>query len=229
MTCKTIGQMLSFVTLLALAACSGNDSEDSSTTVYGEFHQGEATWYHATGKGNCSFDASQDLMVAAINTKDYGDAAMCGAYLSVTGPKGSVTVRVVDRCPGCKVGGLDLSKEAFAKIADMHDGRTPVTWQIVGPPLSGPVVYRYMDGTSRYWTAIQVLNHRWPIALLEIKPQGGNEWLPVDRRAYNYFVYPKAIAAGQLQVRITSVTGVALQDQLPEPKGGLLIEGKEQF
>lgn len=196
---------------------------------YGQTRSGEATYYRATGKGNCSFEASDDLMVAAINTKDYDTAAMCGAYLTVTGPEGEVIVRIVDRCPACKPGDLDLSKQAFERVAKTSDGRVPVTWQIVSGSVSGPVEYFYMDGTTRYWTAIQLRNHRWPISRLEILPAKAKEWLKVERRVYNYFVYPKPIAAGSLKVRVTSVTGEILEDELPEPTGGLLIQGKAQF
>lgn len=197
--------------------------------TYGEVHRGEATYYRATGEGNCSFDASDDLMVAALNTTDYSTAAMCGAYIAVSGPKGTVTVRVVDRCPGCKPGGLDLSRQAFERIADITDGRISVTWQVVAGALSGPVAYHYMDGTTRYWTAVQLRNHRWPVAGLEIMPSGAGEWIRIKRRAYNYFVHPRPIAAGPLRVRVISVMGEVLEDTLPEPAGEMLVQGAAQF
>ena len=77
----------------------------------------------------------------------------------------------------------------------MDDGRVDVSWQVVAGPVSGPVIYHYMDGTTRYWTAIQVRNHRWPIATLEIMPNGSDKWLKVERRNYNYFVRSKTIAS----------------------------------
>ena len=211
---------------------AGEPSEDvgaTPTKSLGDMHSGEATFYRATGEGNCSFDASDDLMVAAINTKDYATAAMCGAYIAVSGPDGTVTVRIVDRCPGCGQGGLDLSRQAFARIADPVAGRVPVTWQIVSGPTSGPIAYHYMDGTTRYWTAIQVRNHRWPVAALEVMPKGATGWIRVERRSYNYFVHPKPIPAGELRVRVTAVTGATLEDELPEPAGGLLVQGVGQF
>jgi expansin (peptidoglycan-binding protein) len=224
---------------VALSACSRGDGNAADTPPetaaeipvpsFGEIRSGEATYYRASGKGNCSFDASDDMLVAAINTRDYAAAAMCGAYIAVSGPGGSVTVRVVDRCPGCGQGGLDLSRQAFERIAAPGAGRVKVTWQIVAGPVAGPVAYQYMDGTTRYWTAIQVRNHRWPVAALEILPTGATDWIRVERRAYNYFVHHKPIAAGPLRVRLTALTGVTLEDDLPEPAGGLLVEGAAQF
>jgi expansin (peptidoglycan-binding protein) len=202
---------------------------ESGALTFGETHSGEASYYHANGKGNCGFDASDDLMVAALNTKDYASAAMCGAYVAVSGPAGTVTVRITDRCPGCKKGGLDLSRQAFARIAALTAGRVPVQWQIVEGPVSGPVTYHYKDGTSRYWTAIQPRNHRWPVAALDIKPKGASDWIRVERRAYNYFVHSKPIPVGPLRVRLTSLTAATVEDELPEPNGGILVHGAAQF
>ncbi len=225
--------------MLLLAACSQGDSPGAQVPpaqlatapveTLGELHRGEATYYRATGTGNCSFEASDARLVAALNSQDYASAALCGAHLAVVGPAGKVTVRVTDRCPGCKPGGLDLSREAFARIAPTAAGRVAVTWQIVAAPVTGPVAYHYMVGSSRYWTAVQLRNHRWPIAALEIMPTGSNAWMRLERRAYNYFVHAKPIAAGAVRVRVTAQSGAVLEDELPEPAGPLLVQGAAQF
>jgi expansin (peptidoglycan-binding protein) len=245
----TLRHLACTATLLALAACggggdaattasaaassgdngSGSSSGTTSTTALGATRSGEGTYYGATGEGACSFDASADRMVAAMNHTDYAGSAACGEYLTITGPIGSVTVRITDVCPECASGDVDLSAEAFAKIADPVAGRVPITWQVIAPVLTGPVQYRYKEGSSRYWTAIQVRNHRLPIDKLEILPSGSSNWIDVARTDYNYFVYATAIASGAVQVRVTASTGAVLQDTLPEPQGGLLIAGAAQF
>lgn len=207
-----------------------DDSNGQASGTAGPVRSGEATFYGATGEGHCSFDASpQDLRVAAMNHADYANSAMCGAYVAVSGPKGKVTVRITDECPECPRGHIDLSESAFARIADPVAGRVPVTWQVVPGPVQGPVQYRYKEGSSIWWTAIQVRNHRRPITKLEIRPTGSSQWMAVKREPYNYFVYPSAIAAGALQVRITAEGGAVLVDTLPEPRGGLLVQGRAQF
>ena len=73
-------------------------------------HTGIATYYYADGSGACSFDPSpNDLMVTALNAEEYDNAAYCGAFVQVTGRKGTITVRIVDLCPECLAGHLDLS------------------------------------------------------------------------------------------------------------------------
>ncbi|ACB36631.1 Rare lipoprotein A [Leptothrix cholodnii SP-6] len=227
-------------TLAGLAACGGGsplaaasptvDTDGGGTgATLGATRQGEGTYYAATGAGACSYDASADRMVAAMNHTDYAGSAACGEHVRVTGPLGTVTVRIVDECPECAPGDVDLSAEAFARIAEPVAGRVPITWQVVTGAVSGPVQYRYKEGSTRYWTAIQVRNHPVPIARLEIQPDGTGNWIAVPRTDYNYFVHPVAIGAGALQVRVTSSTGVALIDRLPQPQGGLVVDGTGQF
>lgn len=246
-------RLAALAALISLAACGGGGSADGPAAgadappavpapapgappppalpgALSPTYSGEGTFYGATGEGNCSFDASPgNLMVAAMNGPDYAGSAVCGQYVAVTGPKGAVTVRITDQCPECKSGDLDLSESAFARIADPVAGRVPIRWQVVQGDVSGPVSYRYKEGSSPWWVAIQVRNHRLPVTGLEIKPNGSANWIAVARADYNYFVHPTAIASGPVQVRVTALGGATLIDTLPEPSGGVLTAGSGQF
>lgn len=175
-------------------------------------HAGIATYYDATGAGACSFDPSPgDLMVAAMNAEEYDNAAVCGAQVRVIGAKGSITVRIVDLCPECKAGHLDLSREAFALIDDVPKGRVPINWQVISPPLTGPIVYHFKEGSNQWWTAVQVRNHRNPIARLEFQNGAGN-WINVPRTSYNYFVQTSGMGVGPHAFRVTDLYGNVLTD-----------------
>lgn len=76
----------------------------------GSEQKGIATYYDANGSGNCGFDPGADLMVAAMNREQYDNSAVCGECVDIVGPKGSVRVRIVDQCPDCDWGHLDLSR-----------------------------------------------------------------------------------------------------------------------
>jgi expansin len=176
------------------------------------FYTGDGTYYNATGAGSCSFDPSpDDLMVAALNAPDYNNAAWCGAFVEVTGPRGTVTVRIVDLCPECKTGDLDLSREAFARIADPIAGRVPIRWRIVSPALSGPIVYHFKDGSNPWWTAVQIRNHRNPIARFEYRTADGS-FKTVPRVEYNYFVETAGMGPGPYTFRVTDIYGNTLTD-----------------
>lgn len=190
-------------------------------------HTGRATYYDATGAGNCAFDASPgNLMVAAISHVDYGNpdpegnpsggkaAVYCGAYVEVYGPSGTVTVRIVDKCPddGCQAGHLDLSREAFAKIADPALGIVPITWRVVSPAISGPIQYHFKDGSNQWWTAVQIRNHRNPIVKFEYL-NGSGTWVEVTRVDYNYFVQTNpGMGPGPYSFRVTDSYGNVLTD-----------------
>lgn len=94
-------------------------------------YSGDATYYAADGTGACGFKASpNDLNVAALNKSQYAKS-WCGQCALVTGPRGSVKVRIVDLCPGCAHGDLDLSEQAFTAIAALSAGRVKITWHVV--------------------------------------------------------------------------------------------------
>lgn len=246
---KTLSLVATFA--FALAACgggSGGSATESGSSApapapanspapagpppaLGATRQGEGTYYvEATGDGSCMFGPSpDDMMIAALNTPDWSNAASCGGFAEVTGPRGSVTVRIVDRCPECKSGDLDFSPQAFDRIAERSAGRVPISWKLVAGEVQGPIQYRYKEGSTRFWVAIQVRNHRVPVAKLEILPAGASTWIEATRAEYNYFIHPNPITAGPLQVRVTALTGATVQNILPEPQGGLVVVGTAQF
>ncbi|HAJ34313.1 MAG TPA: hypothetical protein DCL15_01290 [Chloroflexi bacterium] len=193
-------------------------------------HQGIATYYDATGAGACSFDATpNDLLVTAMNAEEYADAAYCGAYLYVTGPLGSVTVRVVDLCPECRTGHLDLSQEAFAQIANPMEGRVAITWQLISPAVTGPIAYHFKEGSNQWWTAVQVRNHRNPIARLEYRTVGG-DWIEVPRTDYNYFVQTNpGMGPGPYTFRVTDWYGHVLEDSGIAHMENGTVAGSDQF
>jgi len=193
-------------------------------------HQGIATYYDATGDGSCMFGPSpNDLLVAAMNEDEYNNAAVCGSYAHVTGPKGSVVVRIVDLCPGCRAGHLDLSEEAFGRIADHVQGIVDIRWQVISPQLNSPVVYQFKAGSNQWWTAVQLRNHRNPVAKLEYQLPSG-QWVNVPRTSYNYFVQTNpGMGSGPYTFRITDSYGNTLTDNgIAHVENGT-VNGSGQF
>lgn len=189
---------------------------------------GKATFYAADGSGNCMFPpAPGDLMVAAMNELQYDGSRACGACVSVTGPKATIVVRIVDRCPECQEGHIDLSAEAFAKIADPAQGVVPITWSYVACAVSGPIRYQFKDGSSQWWTAIQVRNARYAVDKLEVEQNGAFAALP--REMYNYFVSSGGLGPGPYTIRVTDVLGHVIEDAGIPLKVDQEVAGQAQF
>jgi expansin (peptidoglycan-binding protein) len=216
------------VLLPLLAACGPTDAGDALRAL-ADYQDGLITFYDATGAGNCSFAPSpQDMDVAAMNIGQYQAGAVCGTCVEIEGPKGNLRVRIVDSCPDCETKGhLDLSREAFAKLANPIDGRVKVRWRLVTCAVQGPIRYHLKEGSSQWWTAIQVLNHRVPVTKLEYWKN--NAWVPVKREPYNYFVEPSGMGTGPIKVRVTASDGQTLEDTLPGAASNKFYDGAAQF
>ncbi|MCU0490401.1 MAG: hypothetical protein MUD01_02240 [Chloroflexaceae bacterium] len=195
----------------------------------GEVRTGRGTFYAATGDGNCMFGPSpNDLMVAAMNQIDYANSAICGAFVEITGPRGVVTVRITDRCPECPKGDIDLSREAFARIADPVQGIVPISWRIVSTDISGPIAYRFKDGSNQWWTAVQIRNHRNPIAKFEYQLPNG-QFREVPRFEYNHFVAEQGMGPGPYTFRVTDIYGNVLSDSNIPLRAEAQFNGAGQF
>lgn len=107
------------------SAGSAGDTTDDATT-----HSGDATYFHA-GLGSCGGMSADTDYVVAISARIW-TRALCGKQiLASSGPR-SVAVTIVDTCPGCAAGDLDLSPAAFKRLGNLSDGRIPVTWRFIG-------------------------------------------------------------------------------------------------
>lgn len=190
-------------------------------------YDGVATFYDAGtgGGGACSFGPSDDVMTAAMNTTDYEVSKACGAFVRVRAAGGAaVTVRITNECPSpCKPGQLDLSAQAFAKLAAPSRGQIPITWSLLSPATSDPLSIRYKTGSSQYWCGIQVIGHRNPVARLEVRAGGG--WTPLPRTEYNYFLSEQGAGCGGA-LRITdiygerlTVEGITVRPDVVQPAG----------
>lgn len=218
-----------FVPLVLGPPAASPTASPKPTAAANPVYRGEGTYYAATGAGNCSFDPSpENLLVAAMNELDYGNADLCGAFVAIRGPQGSVTVRVVDRCPECKRGDIDMSPQAFDQIARRSDGRVPISWTVVSPAIVGTIAYRFKEGSSQWWTAVQVRNHRNPIAKFEYRTASG-QFKEAKRERYNYFIEPAGMGPGPYTFRLTDAYGNVLTDSAVPLREGAVVAGGGQF
>jgi expansin len=167
-----------------------------------------ATHYVYSGTGNCSFASPPaDGMFVALSPAEYDSAAACGGYLRVTGPDGSAIVEVIDQCPACATGHLDLSETAFARLAPLSAGLINVSYSyLANPALPGPVTAEVKEGSSQYWLALNFDNTGNPLASVEVKTGSGG-WLSLSRANYNYWIAPSGAGNGPFIVRLADTQG----------------------
>lgn len=183
-----------------------------------EWFTGEGTQYGGiagTNGGNCGiFVEEDDFYHCAMNHAQYDSSSACGGCVHIIGPIGEITVQVVDRCPECKFGDIDLSTEAFEMIAKLEDGRVPIRWQYVPCDGEKDIKIRFAAGSSQFYFKAIFYNTRHRIAKVEYRKQDGS-FHPIHREMYNYFVAPSGIdedksKIGPYTFRITDTEGQEL-------------------
>ncbi|KAI0802130.1 RlpA-like double-psi beta-barrel-protein domain-containing protein-containing protein [Xylaria sp. FL0064] len=105
---------------MILAAVAAFTSAVAATT-------GDMTWYHP-GLGACGETDGDGDAVVALNTANYANGANCGRWITIQGNGRQTAARVVDLCPGCGAGGIDVAPAIFDDIASLDVGRIQVNW-----------------------------------------------------------------------------------------------------
>jgi expansin (peptidoglycan-binding protein) len=196
------------VGLFALSANTATRSAPGARPMPLPARSGQATYYTlAAGGGNCSYAGPPaDNLYVALGPTEYASAARCGGYLDVTGPNGTVRVKVIDQCPECAPGHLDLSYEAFTRLGSRAGGIIPITYRTVrDPTLPGPLQVRVQEGSSRYWLALVPVNHGNPLAGVEVR--GTGDWQVLHRTGHNYWLAEHGAGGGPFTLRLTDTEG----------------------
>ncbi|GAA5810056.1 hypothetical protein MFLAVUS_003474 [Mucor flavus] len=114
---------------------SSTTAAPTSPAGSGTVYSGDGTWFDI-GLGSCGQVNTDDELVAALNAPQMMNGAnpnnnpMCGRMIKVTNPatNKSVTVKIVDTCPPCVSGSVDLSPAAFSAISNLDVGRIKINW-----------------------------------------------------------------------------------------------------
>ncbi|KAI1319489.1 RlpA-like double-psi beta-barrel-protein domain-containing protein-containing protein [Xylariaceae sp. FL0255] len=84
--------------------------------------------YYTPGLGACGVTSTSNDAVVALNTADYDNGAHCFQWITIDGNGAQTAAQVVDLCPGCGAGGIDVSPAIFDDIAPLSEGVVEVTW-----------------------------------------------------------------------------------------------------
>jgi expansin (peptidoglycan-binding protein) len=171
---------------------------------------GRAYFYNpGDGDGSCSFGLlPADGLYASVSPAQYAGGAACGSYLDVTGPRGTVRAQVVDLCPGCSGGGLDMSEAAFRRVASTAAGTAEVSYRVVRDPrLPGPLALRLAQTSAPGWLAVQVLSTGNPLRSVQVRWAGQHAWQPLVLSSDDYWAAPDGAGPGPFRFRVTDTLG----------------------
>jgi expansin len=202
------GVVLAGIVGIALFLQNGGSACAAPPSTSGK--SGIATYFDLEGTlGNCSYPSppANDLFVALSVSSEYTSGASCGTYIDVTGPKGKVRVKVIDSCPPCKAGHIDLSLTAFKKIGVQKDGIIKVKYRTVAnPAVPGPLSVRVKEGSSRYWLSVLIDNHGNQLKSVKVAGPGGS-YKSASREDWNYWTLPSGAGSGPFKIKIADVYG----------------------
>ncbi|KAJ9099258.1 hypothetical protein QFC21_004139 [Naganishia friedmannii] len=94
---------------------------------------GRATYY-ATGLGACGQTNTDSDYIVALNSAQYGGGypgPECFKQIQISANGKTATATIMDECPTCSYGELDLSPSLFNHFADFDAGIFEMTWDYV--------------------------------------------------------------------------------------------------
>ncbi|XP_006812919.2 uncharacterized protein LOC102803478 [Saccoglossus kowalevskii] len=198
----------------------GNCRDNYDCTIDERTYSGEATFYYgaataAAGSGACMINTGGDLMIGAMTAALWDESQACGECVEVTGPQGdTVFIQIIDLCAGCPEGDINLSTDAFTQLGNLEDGRIDIEWKVVECVVDGNIKYKFKDGSSKWWFAFQIVDHRVPIKSIAIKPDGQDTWIDLPRQSFNFFLQGVDVIDVPFAIRVTGTTDEVLEDRI---------------
>ncbi len=209
-----------------------------------DFVKGRITFYDQSPEVACDIPQSEwPKYTAALSEKQFLNGLACGATARIKNGTKEIEVMVVDLCP--KVGNeqwcsgdmphFDLGgATAFGQLENVNVGVKELQIRFVSTPVGdAPVKLRLKDGINQWWFAIQVLNHRYPVAKVELKDAKSDSWTTGQRKPdlWNYWVFTFAGSGltAPYQIRITDQYGQVIEETGNSIQEKFMWSGTHQF
>ncbi|KAG8681567.1 hypothetical protein FRC11_000960 [Ceratobasidium sp. 423] len=90
-------------------------------------YSGSAT-YFAPGLGACGGTNGPAEHIVALNVAQWDGGAHCWHHVMIQAYGKQVEAAIVDQCPGCSWGDLDMAPGLFTEFAPLDVGRFGITW-----------------------------------------------------------------------------------------------------
>ncbi|EEY53882.1 uncharacterized protein PITG_07521 [Phytophthora infestans T30-4] len=169
---------------------------------------------------------------AALNAEQWEETMNCGRCAEVSCTDASCSgqseiVYIMDQCPGCAYGDLDLSPDVFESITGQSYTKLSIEWKFVDCPISNNVQYCLKTGSSGFWVAVQPTNCASGVKSLSIN---GQETSVIDS-AYYFLIDGSGESVADLSsisISMTGVNGEMLEETL-SLTADECTEGSSQF
>ncbi|GMF31712.1 unnamed protein product [Phytophthora lilii] len=184
------------------------------TVTSAEYFEGDGTTYTLgeVSSGNCNFMSSNSIApmnYAALNAEQWNNLSNCGRCAQVScidsrcvDTTASAIVQIVDQCPECKHGDLDLSHSVFRAITGSDPSRFTIRWQFVDCPDPETVKICLKNGANGYWLAVQPTNSLVGVQSISIN----NQATTMLDGAYYYLVTSSTgVDLNAVNVSVTSI------------------------
>ncbi|KAE8965800.1 hypothetical protein PR003_g23426 [Phytophthora rubi] len=170
--------------------------------------------------GNCNFmyDPGVGDYYAALNSEQWDSTLNCGRCAEVScddsrcsDTSSTVTVYIVDKCPECSEGDLDLSPTVFKQLTGSDPSRYSIKWKFVDCPVTGNIEYCTKSGSSSSWLAVQPANFANGVASMKIANQ---DVTMVDSCYYFLLNGGSNVDMSAVDVELTSFSGETITETL---------------
>ncbi|KAJ8578728.1 hypothetical protein ON010_g480 [Phytophthora cinnamomi] len=201
-----------------------------------EYFEGDGTSYTIgqVSSGNCNFMSaipSASNNYVALNNAQWDNLGNCGRCIEVscidekcTVKNKTAVVQVLDRCPKCAHGALDLSPTVYKEITGLDPDRLTVRWRFVDCPDPGTLQVCLMGGSDTDWVAVQPTNS--VVGVKSVTVNGGATSMLGG--AYYYVSTTSNTDLSAVKVAVTSINGEVISG-LYSLTAGKCTDTKKQF
>ncbi|POM67523.1 Carbohydrate-binding protein [Phytophthora palmivora] len=205
--------------------------------VSAEYYEGDGTSYTLgdVSSGNCNFMSAiptASTNYAALNNDQWDDLGNCGRCAEVSciddqceDQTTTAIVQILDRCPECSSGDLDLSPTVFKNITGSDPSRLTIRWKFVDCPNPGNIEVCLKTGSNGYYVAVQPTNTLVGVNTVTIN---GEATTMVDSAYYYLITSTSEVDLTSVAVSITSIDGETVEGTY-SLTAGECVDTNQQF
>ncbi|GMF31342.1 unnamed protein product [Phytophthora fragariaefolia] len=209
----------------------------TAALVSAEYYEGDGTSYTLgdVSDGNCNFMSAIPTAAtnyAALNNDQWDGLANCGRCAEVsciddqcTDQSATAIVQILDRCPECSSGDLDLSPTVFKNITGSDPNRLTIRWRFVECPNPGTIEVCLKTGSNGYYVAVQPTN---TLVSVEAVTINGESTTMVDSAYYYLITSSSDVDLTSVKVSITSIEGETVEGTY-SLTAGECVDTNQQF